>query len=145
MPCLPCKDHKIGYATVTLCPVDHSAPLTTAILVETPDVLIIYSADLRRHSYRAAATNQFMKYARARRDRMQERGKPTVLLCEGTRFTEAQNATEADVLRDLTRFLAQANAEQRPVIASFSVLDIDRLSSFLRAAKTLTFRLPVFT
>jgi ribonuclease J len=128
-------EHVIGHATVTFCPVDHSAPLTTAILVETSDALIIYSADLRRHGYRAADTDQFMHYARARRDRMRDRGKPTVLLCEGTRFAEAQNATEADVLNDLTRFLAQANVEQRPVIASFSVLDIDRLTSFLRAAK----------
>lgn len=127
----------VGETTVTFYGVDHSVPGATAIAIETPDLLLIYTGDLRKHGRRRRETEHFVEQICRAREQIRTEGKPTLLLSEGTRFSDTNKRSETDVEADVVGFLREANDMRGIAVASFSVLDIDRLTTFWRAAKAV--------
>ncbi|MDQ5823406.1 MAG: MBL fold metallo-hydrolase [Chloroflexota bacterium] len=137
------RPYVLGHTSVCFCGVDHSVPGATAIVIMTPDVLLAYTGDLRQHGRRAAETSRFVETVQKLKAQADEEGKRTVLLCEGTRFSDTSRHTEAHVESDVEGFLQEANEMQGLAIASFSTLDVDRLATFWRAAKKVGRKLAV--
>ncbi len=105
-------------------PVDHSLFGATAYAIETEAGWVGYTGDLRFHGARA---NLSWKFA----DAMAEL-RPVALLCEGTRLTEENETTEAEVyghcLEAVRRF------DGHLVVADFAPRNVERLLAFVAIA-----------
>ncbi len=106
-------------------PVDHSLLGAAGYAVETDAGWIAYSGDIRCHGGRGQATWAFA-------DALGEL-RPTALLCEGTRLTQANTTTESTVYdRCLQAVRSHAG---RLVVADFAPRNVERLQTFHRIAQ----------
>jgi ribonuclease J len=115
---------KIGSVTVKPVHVDHSIPGAYGLMVETSTGSFVYTGDLRAHGRASHLTQDFAKEA-ARSD-------PDLLLTEATNMVGGAVSSEEEVARKLETVVQEAKGL---VMASFSGMDTDRLTSFHRAAQ----------
>ena len=101
-------------------PVDHSIPGSVGYAVATSAGWVAYSGDFRMHGKQGDLTRAF---AQALADL-----EPVALLCEGTRLTEPNRSTEAQVHENCLRQVKKAVG--RLVIADFAPRNIERLLAF---------------
>jgi ribonuclease J len=116
----------IGDMTVTPFPVDHSIHGCLAYLIEADGKRILYTGDLRLHGRRPDEHKQIIKAL--------DGTKLDALVMEGTHFGfgDGNNVTEDELQKEIVEHV---NAAPSLVLASFSPQNIDRLRSFIRAAK----------
>jgi ribonuclease J len=105
-------------------PVDHSLPGAAGYIIETPKGTVVYTGDLRFHGSNKKLTEDFVKAA--------AKAKPLVLITEGTNINEKPDMSEAQVYRHISKAMKQTKGL---VVANFPKRDVDRLNSFLKAAK----------
>ena len=113
-------DGKLFGRSIRHWPVDHSIPGGVGYAVETRAGWVVYSGDFRMHGKQGDLTRAF---AQALADL-----KPVALLCEGTRLTEPNRATEVQVHDNCLRQVNKAVG--RLVIADFAPRNIERLLAF---------------
>jgi ribonuclease J len=105
--------------------VDHSIPGCYGFVIHASDSTIVYTGDLRLHGNKSEMTLDFLKEAGKER--------PDVMLCEGTRITEAIQTSEKQVFEACKFLLGQASDSF--VFADYSYKDIDRFMTFYKVAK----------
>jgi ribonuclease J len=118
------RSFSIGSIKITPIEVDHSIPGSYGFIIETSAGTLAYSGDLRKHGRKAKLTRDFISKV--------SKVKPVALLCEGTHIQSGNRNSEADVLRQSSAIVGGTNGL---VFANFSVVDIDRLNTFLRVAQ----------
>ncbi|MCS5696956.1 exonuclease [Desulfofundulus thermocisternus] len=123
---------QVGNLLIKRWPVDHSIPGAGAFGIKTSGGWVIYTGDLRLHGSRAAETRAFMQEA--------ARLEPLGLICEGTHPETKTPVTEDEVFAHVAEAVRRANGL---VIADFGPRNIERLLSFLRAARETGRRLAV--
>ncbi len=104
--------------------VDHSIFGGVGFAVETEIGWVAYSGDIRFHGLLGAKTREFG-------EALGQLG-ISVLLCEGTRLTEPNHTTEAQVLDNCLQ--ATQAAQGKLVVADFSPRNVERLQTFLNIA-----------
>ena len=114
---------KVGSVTLKPVHVDHSIPGAYGLVVETSTGSFVYSGDLRAHGRASHLTHDFAKAA-AESD-------ASLLLTEATNMVGGSVSSEEEVARKLETVIREAKGL---VMASFSGMDTDRLTSFHRAA-----------
>jgi len=114
----------IGDLEIEALPVNHSLPGALAYILHTTKGSLVYTGDFRFHGYDGNLTRKFMKRAAM--------AKPAVMLCEGTRVSEAGGMTEAELEEHVS---AEMDGAKGLVVVNFPVRDIDRMNSFLQAAR----------
>ncbi len=114
-------------------PVDHSIYGATAFAVETSSGWVAYTGDLRLHGLRGEQTRQAVAALAAL--------EPTVLLCEGTRGTDMNRATEQGVYDTALAIVQQAAGKL--VFADFGPRNVERLLIFHEIARDTGRRLAV--
>ncbi|MFH1063638.1 MAG: MBL fold metallo-hydrolase [Candidatus Woesearchaeota archaeon] len=114
----------LGNLVVRGIPVDHSLPGATAYIIETPKGTVVYTGDLRFHGWNSKLSEEFVKQAAA--------AKPLVLLTEGTNINEEPGMSEPEVYQHISDAIRKTKSL---VVANFPARDVDRLNSFLKAAK----------
>ena len=124
-------DGKIGPWRVKWWPVDHSLPGAVVYAVETSEGWVAYSGDIRFHGQQGALTWQAAQELSALH--------PIALLCEGTRLTEPNVTTEAEVNDNCLRVVQDAAG--RLVVADFAPRNIERFELFARIAEATSRRL----
>ena len=112
---------------------DHSIPGTIGFAVETSAGWVGYTGDIRIHGRQSNTTLDFA-HELAELDLV-------ALICEGTQAGHAPGASEEDVR---ARVIERVHHEQGLVIADFGPRNIERLETFLEAAR-LTNRQLVIT
>lgn len=105
--------------------VDHSIPGCYGFIIHASDSTIIYTGDLRLHGNKSELTRDFLSAA--------GKEKPDILLCEGTRISEASQSSEKGVF-DSCKFLL-GQAKDSFVFADYAYKDIDRFTTFYNVAK----------
>lgn len=105
-------------------PVDHSVPGANSFVIETSEGAVVYTGDIRFHGRRAGFSKEFVKKA-ARFD-------PIAMITEGTRVGEPTSYGELELKDELTKKISEV---KELVIANFPVRDMDRMYSFVEAAK----------
>ena len=105
-------------------PVDHSIPGAHGFAVETSAGWVGYTGDIRMHGRHADRTWDFA-HALAKLDLV-------ALICEGTQAARPRGASEADVRARAVERVAQTGG---PVVADFGPRNIERLETFLDAAR----------
>ncbi|QDS88768.1 Beta-lactamase superfamily domain protein [Rosistilla ulvae] len=116
----------IGDMVVTAFPVDHSIHGCLAFLIEADGKRILYTGDLRLHGRRQGEHTQIIqKFNGIKLD---------AIIVEGTHFgfDNGSEATEGELEAEI---IEQVKAAPSLVLASFSPQNIDRLRSFIRAAR----------
>ena len=118
------RSFPIGDLNVTAYPVDHSAYDAVAYLVEHGGKRLLYTGDLRFHGRKPGMAQRIVR---------ELRGKLDLLITEGTNLgrTDTGLHTEAEVERCS---LAVARSHPSLVMVAFSPQNIDRFTSFYRAA-----------
>jgi len=111
---------KLAGRSIRHWPVDHSIPGSVGYAVETLAGWVAYTGDLRMHGKQGDLTRAF---AQALAEL-----KPVALLCEGTRLTEPNRTTEAQVHDKCLRQVQDAVG--RLVLADFAPRNIERLLAF---------------
>ena len=114
---------KIGSITVKPVHVDHSIPGAYGMMVETSTCSLVYTGDLRAHGRASHLTQDFAKAA--------GESDADLLLTEATNMVGGAVSSEEEVARQLQTVIRDAKGL---VMASFSGMDTDRLTSFHRAA-----------
>lgn len=116
----------IGDITVTAFPVDHSIHGCLAFLIEAEGKRILYTGDLRLHGRRQEEHKRIIKAL--------DGTKLDALVVEGTHFgfDDGNKVTEDGLQAEI---IGHVKAAPGLVLASFSPQNIDRLRSFIRAAK----------
>ena len=106
--------------------VEHSTPGAFGYIIDTPAGTIVYTGDFRRHGPMQRMTDEFISEA--------AKSKPRILLCEGTRMTPdpEKHYSEEQVYENVKGII---NNSQGLVLCEFSMCNIDRFNSFLRAAQ----------
>jgi ribonuclease J len=112
--------------------VDHSVLGATAYVLRTKNGTIVYTGDLRFHGRLAEASEKFAETA-AKAD-------PDVMLCEGTRIDEEDNASEDYVRENSVKTIKQSKGL---VIADFAFRDLTRFATFYDIAKETDRRLVI--
>jgi ribonuclease J len=130
---VPRRLDRLGGISVRHWPVDHSIPGATAYALETQAGWVGYTGDLRFHGARGAATWAFAHELAALR--------PAALLCEGTRLSHSNRATEESVFEECLRSVRKFDG--RMVVADFAPRNVERLLTFLRIAGETDRRLVV--
>ena len=115
---------KIGSITLRPVHVDHSIPGAYGLVVETSTGSFVYTGDLRAHGRASHLTHDFARAA-AESD-------ASLLLTEATNMVGGSVSSEEEVARKLETVIREAKGL---VMASFSGMDTDRLTSFQRAAE----------
>jgi ribonuclease J len=118
------KEQEIGGISVIPCSVDHSVLGATAFIIKTKNGTIVYTGDLRFHGRLAEASEQFAEAA--------AKAEPDVMLCEGTRIDEEDNAAEDYVRENSIKTIHQSKGL---VIADFAFRDLTRFATFYDVAK----------
>jgi len=114
---------RVGSITLRPVHVDHSIPGAYGLVVETSTGSFVYTGDLRAHGRASHLTQDFAKAA-AQSD-------ATLLLTEATNMVGGTVSSEEEVAHKLETVIREAKGL---VMASFSGMDTDRLTSFHRAA-----------
>ncbi|WP_170143475.1 MBL fold metallo-hydrolase [Brockia lithotrophica] len=128
------RNFRIGDIRFWVLSVDHNVPGASALFLETPDLRLVYSGDLRLHGSNPQKTARFVAEARSFR--------PDLLLLEGTSLPPER---EEEALRRAPTFesalakrLADVAADVRgPVLVHTYVRDAERLLLYVNLAKTL--------
>ncbi len=124
---------RLGPFVVRWFPVDHSVLGAAGFVVETGEVYVAYTGDLRLHGANGRWSLEFARALRAFR--------PLVLLCEGTRAGREEAAiSEAEVEEQAAAHLRGARGL---VIADFGPRHLERLQIFHRAARAAGRRLVI--
>jgi ribonuclease J len=123
---------KVGSITVSPVHVDHSIPGAYGAVVETSTGTLVYTGDLRAHGRASHLTQDFAKAA-AESD-------ASLLLTEATNMVGGSASTEEEVARKLEGVIREAKGM---VLASFSGMDTDRLTSFHMAAEAADRKLAI--
>jgi len=118
------KEMKIGGNSITPCNVDHSVLGATAYVLRTSAGTIVYTGDLRFHGKLAKLSEKFAEIA--------ARAEPDIMLCEGTRIDETENASEDYVQEKAVETIQESKGL---VIADFAFRDLTRLTTFYEIAK----------
>ena len=118
------KEMKIGGNSITPCNVDHSVLGATAYVLRTSAGTIVYTGDLRFHGKLAKLSEKFAEIA--------ARAEPDIMLCEGTRIDETENASEDHVQEKAVETIQESKGL---VIADFAFRDLTRLTTFYEIAK----------
>ena len=113
-------------------PVDHSIPGAHGFAVETSAGWVGYTGDIRMHGRRADQTWAFA-HALAELNLV-------ALICEGTQAARPRGASEADVR---TRAIDRVRRTEGLVVADFGPRNIERLETFLEAARLASRQLVV--
>ncbi len=114
---------KVGSITLRPIHVDHSIPGAYGAVVETSTGSLVYTGDLRAHGRASHLTKDFAQAA-AESD-------ANLLLTEATNMVGGSVSTEEEVARKLEMVIPEAKGL---VMASFSGIDTDRVTSFHKAA-----------
>lgn len=118
----------LGPFRVEAFPVDHSIPGACAFSVDTPEGLVVYTGDLRRHGRWNSHTEAFL--------RAMERREVFLLLVEGTRLgSQGPARTEVEVRENLHDLLDQHPGA--PIVVDFAPRNLERLLSTLEVAEDL--------
>lgn len=115
------KRIQAGEFTVRPVHVDHSVPAAYGFVVEGQEGRVVYTGDIRFHGYKRNLSEDFLR----------EAGEPDLLITEGTNIPGFRPSDEGEVLRKIEAVMQKARGL---VAASFSVLDMDRMRTFLTAA-----------
>lgn len=120
------RTFQIGDIEITPYAVDHSAFDSMAFLIEAEGKTVLYSGDLRLHGRKPGMAKLLIQAAR-------KQG-VDVLLMEGTHFSgdRKRGVTEQELEEQVVEHARQAKTL---VLAMFSPMHVDRLVTFLRAAK----------
>jgi len=118
------KEMKIGGNSITPCSVDHSVLGATAYVLRTSGGTIVYTGDLRFHGKLAKLSEKFAETA--------AKAEPDIMLCEGTRIDETENASEDYVQEKAVKTIQESKGL---VIADFAFRDLTRLTTFYEIAK----------
>jgi ribonuclease J len=118
------KEMKIGEISITPCGVDHSVLGATAYILRTGGGTIVYTGDLRFHGKLAKVSEKFAESA--------AKAEPDIMLCEGTRIDETENASEDFVRENAVKTI---EASKGLVIADFAFRDLTRLTTFYEISK----------
>jgi ribonuclease J len=131
----PCHavDGHVGPWRIRWWPVDHSIPGGAMFAIETDAGWVGYSGDIRFHGQLGPLTWQAA-------EELAEL-KPVALLCEGTRLTEPNATTEAQVYENCSR--AVQNAAGKLAVADFAARNVERFEIFARIAEQTSRRLLV--
>jgi ribonuclease J len=127
----------VGEIRITPIPVDHDVIGAASFLIETPDLTIVNSGDLRMHGSHPEYTEDWLTYMATKNI--------DVLLIEGTTFNPDKKETDtackedADILK-----VGKDTLAQKQGLGIFNIYhrNIDRINTFLQMAK-LTGRTPV--
>ncbi|PAD34043.1 MBL fold metallo-hydrolase [Terribacillus saccharophilus] len=128
---------EVGDIRITPIPVDHDVIGAASFLIETPDLTVVNSGDLRMHGAHPEYTEGWLTYM-ATRD-------IDVLLIEGTTFNPDKKDTETACKEDADILIVGKDAlSQKQGLGIFNIYhrNIDRINTFLQMAK-LTGRTPV--
>jgi len=123
---------KVGSITLRPVHVDHSIPGAYGIVVETSTGSFVYTGDLRAHGRASRLTHDFARAA-AQSD-------ASLLLTEATNMVGGSVSSEEEVAQKLETVIREAKGL---VMASFSGMDTDRLTSFHRAAEATERKLAI--
>ncbi len=115
---------RIGSFEVVPIHVDHSVPGSYGLIVHSPEGSVAYSGDLRLHGPKSVFTEEFA-------ETIASQGVDVVML-EGTRISEEDQTTEADVEKSLINKIV----ERRGLVAVLTgLLDYDRFRSIVSASE----------
>lgn len=114
---------KVGSITLRPVHVDHSVPGAYGLVVETSTGAFVYTGDLRAHGRASHLTQDFAEAAAG--------SGASLLLTEATNMAGGAVSSEDEVARKLEAVIREARGL---VMASFSGMDTDRLTSFYLAA-----------
>lgn len=114
--------------------VDHSVIGAAGFLVESDCLKLVYTGDLRCHGSQNEHTEEFIEAA--------AQAKPDVLIIEGTNIVRSSIQTEAEVEAKISNVVARTKGL---VLASFSLVDFDRLKTFFLAARENERKLAIST
>ncbi len=124
----------LGPFRVEAFPVDHSVPGAAAFAVETPEGLVVYTGDLRRHGRWGEKTEGFLRALEGR--------EVFLLILEGTRLGQRGKAlTEGEVAENLHCLLAEHPGA--PAAVDFAPRNLERLLSCLEVGKEVGRKLVV--
>lgn len=101
--------------------VGHSIPGAQAALVETPDVQLVYTGDVRFHGLSDYDLGDELQDLR-----------PDIMMCEGTRITEDKPDSEAQVKEELTNYVQAADGL---ALVAFAWKDLERYETLREVAK----------
>lgn len=119
----PSRPLKVAGLETTAFQVDHSVLGSVGYVVETAAGNVAYTGDFRLHGTRGAETRMFLQKAAEH--------EPAALLIEGTHVTESKIESEEEVERKVTKVVQETRGL---VVAGFAPADMDRLSTFHKAA-----------
>ncbi len=123
---------KVGSITLRPVHVDHSIPGAYGLVVETSTGAFVYTGDLRAHGRASHLTHDFARVA-AESD-------ASILLTEATNMVGGAVSSEEEVAHKLAAVTREAKGL---VMASFSGMDTDRLTSFHSAAEAADRKLAI--
>jgi ribonuclease J len=131
----PCYafDGRVGPWRIRWWPVDHSIPGGAMFAIETDAGWVGYSGDIRFHGRLGSLTWRAAEELAALH--------PVALLCEGTRLTELNTTTEAQVYENCLRVVQKA--EGGLVVGDFAARNVERFEIFARIAEQTGRRLLV--
>ncbi|WP_347240207.1 MBL fold metallo-hydrolase [Thermus sp.] len=121
-----CSPLSLGPFRVEAFPVDHSVPGAASFAVETPEGLLVYTGDLRRHGRWGANTEAFLRALETR--------EVLLLVVEGTRLGEVRPARTEEEVREALH-AEVARWEGSPVAVDFAPRNLERLLSCLEVAR----------
>jgi len=115
---------KIGSVEIEPIHVDHSTPGSYGFIIHTSSGAIAYTGDFRLHGTKAGMTEEFV-------ERVKEND-VVAFITEGTNMTNAEPTSEAEVRSKINNVIRDTPGI---VLADFSKVDIDRLTSFYKAVE----------
>ena len=114
----------IGNIKIHPFPVDHSVPGANSFIIETSGGSIVYTGDIRFHGRRANFSQFFVEKAAS--------FEPDIIITEGTNIHEPKTYGELDLQQDLFSLIENIKGL---IIVNFPIRDMDRMRSFIEAAK----------
>ncbi len=126
------REFKIDDIGVKPFNVDHSLPGATGYIIHTSSGTVVYTGDFRFHGRRGEKTTEFLEAC--------SEEKPDVLIIEGTRIDSESSMKEKDVEDEVSIIASKSEGLN---VCNWPVRDIDRMMSFLNAAKKVGKKLAV--
>lgn len=115
---------KVGSLEVEMVPVDHSLPGACGFIIYSDEGNLVYTGDIRFHGSHSEKSKHFVEKAKS--------AKPTWLISEGTRITEAKGLSEHEVKQEITSLIEKA---KNLVFVEFPIRDLDRTNTIFEATK----------